>query len=363
MAHVSGQAGERKIFWRSGRDKTFFSRNSRRIRFWRPLTVALSWGKAVPERRLNGWLLVLEAKKIPHVFSPAGERPLLYVPALYEQIAVQEIQALERERPMPDCVPPVRENRSGVLLLFLALVVWHGLRWNWFSFHLPSPPFPSAPGGWSSLFGLDVYRVRALHEWWRTATALTLHADETHLLSNLGFGLLFLIPLCRRAGLGLGMLLTLVAGILGNTGNALTRNAGFVSLGFSTALFGAVGILCALSAADMFRNYRSFLLVDPSSEVGKKRPGLLFSLIRRPGAPLAAGLALLGILGGGAEARTDYAAHIWGFCCGVACALCSLPFERKLFSLPAVRQSLVQSILLLTALTVLFAAWLHALRP
>ena len=354
----------RVIVWQTPRDRGAARQNRRPPRYWRSLAPLLSPGALVPERRLNDWLLVLEAKKIPHMFFPGGERPLLYVPPLYEGVAVHEILAFEGERPVPIFVPPARDNVAGVLFFLLLLVLWHGLRWDWFVTKLPSPPFPFAADAWGGFFGLDVYRARVLHEWWRTVTALTLHADGPHLFSNVAFGLFFFIPLCRRAGLGLGIALALAAGITGNVGNALTREAHVISLGFSTALFGAVGSLCALTAADVVGHYLRFAPRSfsgaPSAMPGAKT-GLFLTLARRLGIPLASGLALLGILGGGGEVRTDYAAHIWGFFCGLLCTLAALPLERVIFRLEPAKQTAAQATLFLSSLAVIVGAWCYAL--
>ena len=346
---------------RKPRDNGGLIQDKRRPRYWRALTPVLSPGEAVPERRLNGWLLVLEAKKIPYVFVPGGGYPSLYVPPLYEGVALHEIRAVERERPVPIFVPPARENFAGVLFFLFLLTIWHGLRWGWFSVHLPSPPFPFAAEDWAGRFGLDIYRTRSLHEWWRAITALTLHADDPHLLSNTVFGLFFFVPLCRRAGLGLGLALALAGGIFGNIGNALTREAHVISLGFSTALFAAMGSLCALSAADVVRHYLRFAHMDSVGGLSADRVGLIITLVRRLAIPLAAGMALLGILGGGGEVRTDYAAHIWGFCCGVVCTLATLPGERALFALDRAKQSAIQAALFLASLAIVTGAWAYAL--
>ena len=356
--------GRTLVLQRPSRDRNGSRPGKRPSRYWRSLTPLLSPGAPVPERRLNGWLLVLEAKKIPHLLLPGGARPFLYVPPLFEGVALHEIRAFEAERPVPIFMPPVRNNVAGVLLFLALFVVWHGLRWHWFTFQLPSPPFPAAPGDWSGLFGLDVYRARFLHEWWRAITALTLHADETHLFGNMIFGLFFFIPLCRRAGLGLGIALALTAGILGNAGNALTREAHVISLGFSTALFGAVGSLCALVSADVVGHYLRFAHLNAPGQPDASSGGqgeMLFALVRRLAPPLAAGLALLGLLGGGGEVRTDYAAHIWGFFCGVGCAVAALPVERALFRLKPARQAVVQALLFAASLEVLVGAWCYAL--
>ena len=323
--------------------------------FWRPLAFPLAGSSPVPEGRLNDWLLVLTAKKIPYQYSRSGNYPHLYVPPMQEQAALHEIRAFEAERPIPVFIPPARDNISGVLIFLLFLLLWHALRWNWFGLAAPSPPFPETAGAWSAAFGLDMYRFRTLHEFWRAVTALTMHADDAHLFSNLGFGLLFLVPLCRRAGLGLGLALTVLAGICGNACNSLLKDAHIISIGFSTALFGAIGALCALTGADIYRHLQRFAHMHTKAE------NRLLAFAGRLFAPLAAGLALLGILGGGGEARTDYSAHICGFCCGVILTCAALPLEKRLFALPKSSQERMQAVLLALSAGLFVLAWGYAL--
>lgn len=306
----------------------------------------------MPERRVNIWLLVLAAKKIPHRFFSGATSPRLYVPPLWEGVALQEIRAVEAERGIPNFVPPASNNIWGVFFFLLLLLVWHGLRNRWFIFSLPVPPFPDLSARWSPLYGLDVYKARSLHEWWRTVTALTLHADDAHLFSNLGFGLIFFIPLCRRAGLGLGIALAVFGGICGNVANALFKEPHVVSIGFSTALFAGVGALCALNASDIFRHH-----MRHAGHVGTE---LYASLGRKVLLPLAAGLALLGLLGGG-EARTDYAAHICGFVMGFVVTFAAGPLERRVFALPGHTQRAAQAGLFAAVLALFCLFWAYAL--
>lgn len=351
-------AGEKRVFRVPGGVPGFFPGKKRRKtgripRFWRPLTSALAGSGPVAEKRVNGWLLVLAAKKVPHIFFPSGERPGLYVPPLWEGPALHEIRAFEAERPVPAFTSPAHNNAGGVLCVFLLLLVWHGLRFHWFSYSLPSSLFPFDAAEWPARFGLDVYKATVRHEWWRAITALTLHADDRHLFSNLGFGLFFFIPLCRRAGVGYGFALALAAGVAGNVCNALMREAFMLSIGFSTSLFAAVGALCALTAGDLVRYSAARL-----SAVGTG--GALLSLGRREVLPIAAGLALLGILGGGGEARTDYGAHIWGFVCGAVLAAATLPLDGRLRAQAGGRQKAVQLLLLAGSLLGVAAAWGYA---
>jgi rhomboid protease GluP len=80
-------------------------------------------------------------------------------------------------------------------------------------------------------------------EWWRTVTALFLHANLPHVLSNAAFCWLFCSAVVRLYGTGLGWFLILASGAFGNLLTAYVYRAGHISVGASTALFGAAGLL------------------------------------------------------------------------------------------------------------------------
>lgn len=277
---------------------------------WRDLTVPvpLAQNAALPAPMpqlppcplhcLPRWRLVLEARNIPFMAVRRGDRQHLFVPALYERLARQELLAAEgedaaaRSRPPAPPPAPLRPNAHLTLLGLLLLALWHGVRMGWWwNLDLPLPDLD--PDVWRDAGTMDVYYTVARGQWYRVVTALTLHADSPHLFGNILFGSFFLIPLCRRVGSGPGWLLTILAGAGGNVLNALARPASHVSLGFSTALFGAVGVLSGLLAV----------------EGG-------WSGWRRMVVPLAAGLAILGMLGSEGE-RTDLGAHLFGLVAGV----------------------------------------------
>jgi membrane associated rhomboid family serine protease len=127
-------------------------------------------------------------------------------------------------------------------------------------------------------------------EWWRTLTALGLHADPVHLAGNLLFGIAFAFLAGQLLGWGLAWCGLLLAGALGNALNALIQPAAHTSVGASTAVFAALGILA-------FHAWR-----------GRQR------LVNR-WVPVGGGLALLAFLGMGGE-RTDIFAHVAGFGAG-----------------------------------------------
>ncbi len=317
--------------------------------FWRDILPALGGSGQVTEPRLNLMILVLAAKRIPHTLHSSTRRPTLLVPAVCEHAARHEIAAFEAERSSRR-PPGGAEPASGGLpvivpVFFLLLIFWHGLRMRWFTFHLPSPPFPADPMAWPAAFGLDVYRVTIFHEWWRTLTALFLHADAEHLFSNVGFGLLFFWALTRRIGSGPAFAFAILAGVLGNACNALYKPAFVISLGFSTALFGAVGVVSGVCACDVVK--KSF----NRSELRNILP------------PIAAGLAFLALFGGGGEERTDYAAHVFGFCAGFLLGGPAHMVEARLRSFPLNRRNIASGVIGLGTLLITVAAWVWALQP
>ena len=155
------------------------------------------------------------------------------------------------------------------------------------------------------MFGLDWLSAGAADagaiksgEWWRAFTALGLHGDLGHLLSNVAFGAFFGIVLTQILGAGLGWLAILMSGGLGNIVSAMFHSGSHAAIGASTAVFGALGLVAGLT----WQRQRFF------------RSGL------RRYAPLAAGLMLLAFLGIGGE-RTDIGGHIAGFAAGIALAV------------------------------------------
>jgi len=152
-------------------------------------------------------------------------------------------------------------------------------------------------------FGLDWLAAGALngaipstHEWWRVVTALTLHADVGHLVSNLVFGVVLGYFASRSLGGGIAWAGILVGAMMGNALDALWMPEEQRSIGASTAVFAILGLLSAYA----------WTLETATNLKWAKRLG-----------PLIAGVILLGFLGAGGE-RTDVVAHITGFISGCA---------------------------------------------
>jgi membrane associated rhomboid family serine protease len=131
-------------------------------------------------------------------------------------------------------------------------------------------------------------------EIYRTVTALMLHASYPHLAGNMVGIAIFGTAVCNITGTGVGWLMILLTGILGNLANAALFRYGHISIGASTSVFGAVGILAA------------YQLSRKMKIAGQRMKAWL---------PLAGGLALLGLLG--SSKHSDLTAHLFGFIAGI----------------------------------------------
>jgi membrane associated rhomboid family serine protease len=131
-------------------------------------------------------------------------------------------------------------------------------------------------------------------------------------------------------GTGPGWLLILLSGILGNMASALLHGSGYVSIGASTAVFGAIGLLVGKA---IVRRHRQ----------NEDR--------RKAWLPLGGGLAFLAMLGATGQ-RVDLTAHFLGLCAGLLLGVLASRFSRHFRS----RRS--HTICLASAIGLTIAAWL-----
>ena len=192
-----------------------------------------------------------------------------------------------------------------------------------------------------SFFTEDVlfkkYGASAYHildgEWYRTVTSLLLHSSAVHLAGNMVGIALFGTAVCTVTGVGVGWFIILFSGGAGNLMNAFFYHSNHLSVGASTAVFGAVGILCA---EQFFKKF--------TGGQGQKIKAWV---------PLAGGLALLGLLGTGA--RADLMAHLFGFLAGIVLGF--------IHAFVAKRTSFIHQILCLVgAIGIVILAWLQGSR-
>ena len=136
-------------------------------------------------------------------------------------------------------------------------------------------------------------------EFWRAATALTLHSDFSHIFGNALCCIFLCGAVCQSLGNGVGWLLILLSGVSANTINSLIHQPLYRYVGASTAIFAALGILGMLQSIRLYRNsnvytYRFYL-------------------------PLISVFAILSVLGTGPKA--DILGHFMGVICGVFCGV------------------------------------------
>lgn len=169
----------------------------------------------------------------------------------------------------------------------------------------------------------------------RTLTALTLHSDLPHALSNTLFGGLFLASLSGRVGAGVALAGALASGALGNLANAIHHQTGHNSIGASTAVFGVVGLLCGIEA------WRRQRLALPWQGAW---------------VPIGAGAALLAMLGAGGG-DVDYGAHIYGLLAGIGLGWLTAPRWRT-----GPPRAAIQALYGGASLLLLGLAWLLAVQ-
>ena len=229
-------------------------------------------------RRAMDLSLVLDEEGIAHELrSGPGEIWAIVVGDADADRAEQALRAFEAENkalPAEDAEPHWSGSTAVLSGMLFALVV------------LALPLVQTSR--WHELGAADAAAILR-GEWWRCLTALTLHADEGHAAGNAALGGILLAFLSRRLGPGVAAFLLVASGALGSLCAAELVRRNFVSVGASTAVFGALGALAMLEA------------LNPRSR-------------RRAFVPVAAGLALLGFLG--TSPHADLAGHLFGFAMG-----------------------------------------------
>jgi rhomboid protease GluP len=206
----------------------------------------------------------------------------------------------------------------------------------------PPPPAPAYPNAWvgcivyavtlvaiglmvsNGWWRLDAFDLGALDggrvqsgQWWRAWTALTLHLDGAHLAANIGAGVWFCYLAAAQIGAGSAWLLIVTGAALANLIEALLGPSAHLSVGASTAVFTALGLLAA----------HSWQLRSLYTQRWAVR-----------WAPLVAGVVLLGWFGAGgggedstAVAQIDIVAHALGFVVGcVLGALAAQPSAHRM---------------------------------
>jgi rhomboid protease GluP len=241
---------------------------------------------AGPRRAAESISLVLAAEGIPHRVANRDGRWFVGLDPADLARAQTALETTARENapePVPPPEPIAEVETQAALWLALALVAFYAWTGPW------DPDVV-----WFERGASDAHRI-GLGELWRCVTALSLHSDVAHVCGNAFSCAVFGTLLFRRYGAGVGAVLLLASGALGNWLAAEWHGFNYESVGASTALFGAIG---ALAATETVRR----------SQV-RRRFGQVWL-------PLAAGLGLLAMLGTGKG--SDLTAHVTGLAAGGA---------------------------------------------
>jgi len=246
--------------------------------------------------------LVLAAVKIPHELIHDQSGCALVVPAEFSNAATDELRQYDEENP-PVISKPARQVPSydampGIFgyTLIVCIVAWLA----------GTAAFGQV---WVPAGRVDGELIRD-GEWWRLITALTLHSGVKHLAGNLVFGVLFGLFAGRLLGSGVAWFAIVVTAAFGNLLNTLLLESAHTSIGASTAVFAALGLVAGYV-------WRAKLL---SQERWPYRFG-----------PIVGGFALLMYTGTG-DANTDVGAHLMGFLSGFGGGMLMTRFAGRISS-------------------------------
>lgn len=275
------------------------------------------------KQRLFDVSLVLASQGVDHWIHYENERYVVVVPPELEREAREHIESWIREnRPEPKRPAELDLTVRLQAVLFMAIPIV-----TYFLLNLGSGNY------WYRHYG-SAKAARILEgEWWRTITALTLHADHAHFLSNLVAGYILTNLLNHFLSVGSIVLLATLAAGLGNLLTALTSAPTHNSVGFSTAVFAVLGLL----AGHHTRNRHV---------LGEK--GI------QGFAPLFAGFFMAVLIGTGEN--VDIKAHFFGFMMGALTGFVTYSIREVL------NRMWVQVVLGLVGMGLYPLAWWLALR-
>lgn len=245
-------------------------------------------------RQIRDESLVLLSQGISHRIEHSEEGPFqIFVEPEKRRMAQFQIRLYHRENPPRDENPPLPLKFTlQPLWVLLIPIVCTLLDFSDISIQMHNAGIADAS---------KILRG----EWWRTITAMTLHADSRHLASNLVSGFLALSLLHYRIPLAKLVPFLAVASAVANFFVALTVQTSFRSLGFSGFVFATIGCLAVIE----------FRLMP------RETHGLL-----RRFAPLCGAASLAVFLGLGENA--DILGHLYGFIAGLLCGF--IPKKKTL---------------------------------
>ncbi|MEX0325884.1 MAG: rhomboid family intramembrane serine protease [Puniceicoccaceae bacterium] len=252
------------------------------------------------ERQAHELGLVILSQGAPYWVIEDGEGFCLVVEQKDSKRLLRQIELYRKESlnwpPISHELPEEGVSPAASMVWILVLLTAYGISLEW--------PQLYAAGRLSAEAVIEGQPYRVL-------TALFLHADIGHLAGNMLFGAVFLHLVARHIGGIWAWIGVLLAGAAGNYFNAaLYYPEPHYSVGASTAVFGAVGLLASIPLGFRLRFAR-------------------WNLAKAWIVPFVIGLIFLAWFGTGDE-QTDTSAHLTGFACGVPLGLAAGYFRTRL---------------------------------
>jgi rhomboid protease GluP len=274
-----------------------------------PAPILVEVYRSIRRRPCEERALVLVAVGIQSAVTFAGTGFILWVNEADAPQARAHLRQYETEnRPPPPAPPPPRLYPYAWIGCLAYVVCLLGVAFLISGAHVRLDAFDTGD--------LNPVAIRA-GQLWRAWTALTLHIDGPHLAANLAAGVWFGYLAARQIGVGSAWLLIVTGAALANLTEGLFGAPDHRSVGASTAVFTALGLMAAYSWRERYQFPQGWA--------------------RRWG-PLVAGVILLGWTGsggsseegaGGAE-NIDIYGHVAGFIVGIVLgATAALPWCRR----------------------------------
>jgi membrane associated rhomboid family serine protease len=239
------------------------------------------------------WSLVLASQGIEHAIEAGEDAWWLIVSEMDAAQAAEAIHAYEREN----------------VTVWRREVKWTGLLFDWraaFWWLFVAAMFWLSTAARPELREAGLFQAEEfLHgHWWRAVTAVTLHADATHLAFNASTGLLLLGLAMGCFGYGRGLLASLVCGVGANIFQAFLESHSLPSLGASGMVMGSLGLVAAQSLFERHTAAREWLWR------GVLAGALLFVML-------------------GLDVKSNVLAHLLGFVTGIVLGIVLCFIDRQ----------------------------------
>jgi len=299
------------------------------------------------KKKSNEISLVLHSIGIEHIVESFEGRWDIQVDDEIIEHATKEIKDYEKKNNITLPINKIKLHKVNnyiFIAIISSFIVFHFFTYFDFSFEsiIFSRKF------WLNNGSTSAYFIMSKGEWYRNITALTLHKDFAHLLSNMIFGGITLYGLWIYVGRGVALFLIFLSGFFGNYLNAYLHKINHISIGASTAVFGGLGVIAGLQLVGYF-----------------KQKGIFQWL------PMIAASVLFGLLGtGGIDTNTDVGAHLTGFFVGIIIGFLyslihSLYLEREKLNDVIKNISIInksyQNILFIGTIAIVVFSWMVAI--